>query len=334
MFLLRLFHRADPAQPVAAHMLGEGITSIGRDPASDWAIPDPDCEISRRHLQLACENGALALRPLGSNGVFHGETGARLPDNVDVPVALGDAVDFGQYRMVIDSVPFATRSGASFERTMVFSAPFGRNREIGSDWAEGEAPQPHAYDEGSLLEAFCEGARLDVSALSGEEPAEIMRRAGEIYRQMVLGLGDLVSQRSSTKAELSMDRTTIGAEDNNPFKWAPGRRLAIDLLLGQEAGFLQGPEAIKASFEDVKTHMLGTLAGFEAAVRAVLELAGPAAIAGRIEGQTAFLKSRPALCWAEYEKAHGQLLAEVEQRRDGPVNQAFTAAYWRATGAQ
>jgi predicted component of type VI protein secretion system len=332
MFLLRLFHRADPDQPVAAHMLGEGTTCIGRDPASDWAIPDPKCEISRRHLQLVCENGALALRPLGSNGVFHGETGERLPDNVDVPVGLGDVVDFGQYRMVIDSVPFATRSGASFERTMVFAAPFGRNREIGSDWADGEEPRSHAYDEGSLLEAFCEGARLDVSALSGEESAEIMRRAGEIYRQMVLGLGDLVGQRSSAKADLSMDRTTIGAEDNNPFKWAPGRRLAIDLLLGQEAGFLHGPEAIKASFEDVKTHMLGTLAGFEAAMRAVLDLASPVSITGRIEGQSAFLKSRPALCWAEYERAHAQLLAELEQRRDGPVNKAFTAAYKRATG--
>lgn len=331
MFLLRLFHRADPAQPVAAHMLGEGTTSIGRDPTSDWAIPDPGCEISRRHLQLVCADGSLVLRPLGSNGVFHGETGERLPDNVDVQVSLGDVVDFGQYRMVIDSVPFATRSGASFERTMVFAAPFGRNQEVGSDWADGDMPQPHTYDEDLLLEAFCDGARLDVSALSGEAPAEIMRRAGEIYRQMVLGLGDLVSQRSAAKAELSMDRTTIGAEDNNPFKWAPGRRLAIDLLMGEEAGFLRGPEAIKVSFEDVKAHMLGTLAGFEAAMRAVLDLASPISITGRIEGQSAFLKSRPALCWAEYERAHAQLLAELEQRRDGPVNTAFTAAYNRVT---
>lgn len=333
MYLLRLFHRVDPAQPVAAHMLGEGTTSVGRDPASDWAIPDPECAISRRHLQLICENGALMLRPLGSNGVFHGETGERLADNVDVPVMLGDAVDFGNYRMVIDSPPFATRSGASFERTMVFAAPFGRNTEVGTDWADGE-PRPGTCDDGSMLEAFCEGAKLDVSALSGEEPAEIMRRAGEIYRQMVLGLGDLVSQRSSAKADLSMDRTTIGAEGNNSFKWAPGRRLAIDLLLGREAGFLPGPEAIKASFEDVKKHMLGTLAGFDAAMRAVLDLASPTSIAGQVDGQSGFLKSRPALCWAEYEKAHGQLLAELEERRDGPVNKAFVTAYQREMDAR
>jgi predicted component of type VI protein secretion system len=328
MFLLRLFHKTDPAQPIAAHMLGEGTTRVGRDPESDWAIPDPECEISRHHFQLVLANGALSLRPLGSNGVFRSDTGERLPDNQDAPVALGDALDFGKYRMMIDSVPFATRSGASFERTMVFAAPFGRDREVGSDWGDADA-RIQAYDEASLLEAFCEGAKLDVSALSGEEPAEIMRRAGAIYRQMVLGLGDLVSARSSAKADLSMDRTTIAAEDNNPFKWAPGRRLAIDLLTDGEAGFLPGPEAIKASFEDVKLHMLGTLSGFEAAMRAVLDIASPASISGRVEGQSGFLKSRPTLCWTEYEKAHGALLAEIKERRDGPLNRAFIAAYQR-----
>jgi predicted component of type VI protein secretion system len=331
MYLLRLFHKSDPAQPVAAHMLGEGATLVGRDPESDWAIPDPECEISRHHFQLVLTDGVLALRPLGANGVFRGDTGERLPDNQDAPVALGDALDFGKYRMVVDSVPFATRSGASFERTMVFAAPFGRAPEIGSDWEDVD-DRTQAYDEASLLEAFCEGAKLDVSALSGEEPAEIMRRAGAIYRQMVLGLGDLVGARSSAKADLSMDRTTIGAEDNNPFKWAPGRRLAIDLLAGREAGFLPGPDAIKASFEDVKMHMLGTLVGFEAAMRAVLDIASPASIAGRIDGQSGFLKSRPNLCWTEYEKAHGELRIEIEQRRDGPINRAFVAAYRRQLG--
>jgi len=330
MFLLRLFHRSDPAQPVAAHMLRDGTTRVGRDPAADWAIPDPDCEISRNHLELRCGESGLVLRPLGANGVFRSVSGERLPDGEDFPMALGDAVSFGQYRMVVDSVPFATQSGASFDRTMVFAAPFGEQREIPSDWADAEELPPMEGD-GSLLEAFCEGAKLDVSALSGAEPGEIMRRAGAIYRQMVLGLGDLTSERSTAKADLRMDRTTIGARDNNPFKWAPTRRLATDLLLGQEAGFLSGPEAIRVSFEDLRNHMLGTLAGFGAAIRAVLDLASPAAIAGRTEGQSALLKSRAATCWAEYEKTHDALQRELREGGEGVVNQAFVDAYAQAT---
>jgi len=329
MFLLRLFDRSDPVQPVGAHMLREGITRVGRDPAADWAIADPECEISRHHLELVCRDGALVLRPLGANGVFRDESGDRLADGEDFPIALGDAVVFGKYRMVVDTVPFAAQAGASFDRTMVFTAPFGENREVPSEWADAEELPP-IDGEGSLLEAFCEGAKLDVAALSGEEPAEIMRRAGAIYRQMVLGLADLTSERSTAKAELCMDRTTIGARDNNPFKWAPTRRLATDLLLGREAGFLSGPGAIKASFEDIKKHMLGTLSGFGAAMRAVLDFVSPAAIAKRIDGKSAFLKSRPASCWAEYEKARGELESQVLEGRDGPVNQAFAAGYQQA----
>jgi predicted component of type VI protein secretion system len=327
MFLLRLFDRANPALPVGAHMLRDGTTIVGRDPAADWPIADADCEISRHHLEFAYHDGKLVLRPLGANGVFLEGGDGRLPDGEEVSLALGDALTFGKYRLVVDSIPFPARSGASFERTMVFAAPFGEKKEVPTEWPDEAAEFAPHDDQGSLLEAFCAGAKLDVSALSAEEPAEIMRRAGAIYRQMVLGLGDLVSERSIAKADLRMDRTTIDARDNNPFKWAPSRRLATDLLLGQETGFLSGPDAIKASFEDLKQHMLGTLSGFAAALRALLDRISPAAIDKGLDGQSRFLKSRPALAWAEYEKAHAELQAQVLENRAGPISAAFAAAY-------
>jgi predicted component of type VI protein secretion system len=326
MLLLRLFHQADPAQPIGAHMLREGTTRVGRDPAADWPIADADCEISRHHLEFAYRGGSLVVRPLGANGAFLEGGGGRLPDGEEVPLALGDAITFGKYRLVVDSIPFPARSGASFDRTMVFAAPFGEEREVPSEWPDADE-LPSFTGHESLLEAFCEGAKLDVSALSAEEPIEIMRRAGAIYRQMVLGLGDLVSERGIAKADLRMDRTTIDARDNNPFKWAPTRRLAMDLLLGKEAGFLSGPAAIKASFEDIKQHMLGTLSGFGAAMRAALQLLSPEAIGKRLDGQSLFLKSRPALAWAEYEKAHADLQGQILESGAGSVNDAFVAAY-------
>lgn len=324
MFVARLFDRSEPDRPLGAHVIDEGITRVGRDPNADWAIADPDCEISRQHLELVCRDGALLLKPLGANGVFRDAGGERFADGVPVPVGPGDAITFGRYRLVVEPAPQG-RAAAS-DATMIFAAPFGLTTAVPTDWADGE-PLPPIDEEGLLLDAFCEGARLDVSALSNEDPAEIMRRAGHLYRQLVLGLGDLISERSTTKIDLQMDRTTIGARDNNPFKWAPSRKLAIDLLLDRETGFLSGPEAIKASFEDVKRHMLGTLSGFGAALRAVLDIVSPAAIERRIEGQTSLLKSRGASCWAEYEKAHAEATLQLVEERKGPVSQAFLAAY-------
>jgi predicted component of type VI protein secretion system len=326
MFVARLFDRLNPDRPLSAHMLAEGVTRIGRDPNADWAIPDPDCEISRQHLELICQNGALLLKPLGANGVFRDPGGARLPDGEAVPVAPGDAINFGRYRLVVEPAPSGDGRAAAGDATMVFAAPFGLTTAVPTDWADGAALPP-IDEDGLLLDAFCEGARLDVSALSNEDPAEIMRRVGHIYRQMVLGLGDLISERSTTRIDLQMDRTTIGARDNNPFKWAPSRKLAIDLLLDNEAGFLSGAEAIKASFEDVKRHMLGTLSGFGAALRSVLQIVSPGAIERRLEGQSSFLKSRAASCWIEYEKAHAEATLEVLEERKGPVSRAFLAAY-------
>lgn len=326
MFLLKLFHESDELHPVGAHMLSEGTTRIGRDPGSDWVIPDPECEVSRTHIELTCRGDNLLLRPLGANGVYKGEGEERLPAGEELALSLGDAIRFGKYRMVVDPVPFAVRPASASNQTMVLAAPFGEAAEIPSDWADGAEPPPMTGD-GSLLEAFCEGARLDASAFSGEDPADVMRRAGAIYRQVVLGLGDLMSERSSAKTQYRMDRTTIGARDNNPFKWAPTQRLAIDLLLRSDTGFLSGAAAVKASFEDVKKHLLSTLAGFRASLLAVLDLGSPRRIDARLEGQNLFLKSRGAACWSEYEDVHKALEGQVLVDQDGPINQAFISAY-------
>ena len=326
MFLLKLYHESDESRPMAAHLAGEGTTRVGRDPTADWVIPDPECEVSRNHFELVCRDAKLTLRPLGANGVFRAGDDEPLPTGEDLAVEPGDTFCFGKYRLLVDPTPFGSQAPAASNQTMVLAAPFGESPDIPSEWADA-AELPPMTGDGSLLEAFCEGAKLDASSLLNEDPAEVMRQAGAIYRQMVLGLGDLMSERSSVKTQYRMDRTTIGARDNNPFKWAPTQRLAIDLLSSQEYGFLSGQAGVKASFEDVKRHLLSTLAGFHATLLAVLDMAGPASIEQRVEGQSLFLKSRSAACWEEYSNVHAVLDREARENVEGMINQAFIAAY-------
>lgn len=328
MYLLKLFHESDPVQPLDAHMVGEGTTRIGRDPTADWVIPDAECQVSRNHCELMVEQGALSLRAIGANGVYRGDGDERLPTGEDVPIGLGDTFTFGKFRVVVDRAPFADRSDQSAGHTMVMTPPFGDSTMVPTDWTDASGPAVLNGD-GSLLEAFCDGAKLDSSAFSGEDPTEIMRRAGAVYRQMVLGLGDLMSERSSIKSQYRMDRTTIGAHDNNPFKWAPTQRLAIDLLLRRDGGFLSGPAALKASFEDVKRHLLSTFAGFRASLQALLDHGSPRSIEARLDGQNHFLKSRAAVCWAEFVQVYATLEQQIAEDQDGPVNQAFIRAYER-----
>lgn len=324
MYLLKLFHQSDPAQPVAAHLAAAGAIRIGRDPAADWVIPDPECEVSRVHVELDCTNSSLTMTPLGTNGVFDAQ-GARLPHGVPLPLAPGDSIGFGRYRMTVEESPAAHGGQRRPDRT-ILAAPFGTDLDVPAAWPEDRiAPQP---GDDALLEAFCRGADLDISALSGADPALLLERAGEIYRQTLLGLADLMRARAGIKAERGLARTRIGAEDNNPFKWAPSRRLAADLLLG-EPGLMAGPAAVRASVADLKKHMIATLAGFEAALARVTEAIEPGGIERAAAARRRILGNLGAAAWAEYKDLHAGLTDPGEAGQSA-IQRAFLEAYRQA----
>ncbi|MDB5687795.1 MAG: hypothetical protein JWR77_2384, partial [Rhizorhabdus sp.] len=193
MYMLQLFDSADAVQPIDARLIRDGMLRIGRDSAADWSIADPDCALSRSHCELAVVGDDLTLRALGANGVFDDATGARFPDATEVTMAIPSALRFGRFRLVASRAPHGDEpiDGA---RTMVLTPPLGASVTVPSDWADRATEPVFRHRDGSLLEAFCEGAGLDASLLSAEDPDEIMRRAGAVYRQMVLGIGDLMTE--------------------------------------------------------------------------------------------------------------------------------------------
>ncbi len=178
-----------------------------------------------------------------------------------------------------------------------------------------------------LFEAFCAGAKLDPAALAGEDQAAMMQRLGAVYRHMVLGLSDVLGERTALKNEYRMVRTTIQADENNPFKWAPPQKVASELLRTANDGFLDGPAAVAESYQDVKKHLLCMLAGLRAALASSLDTLAPARIDEAIKDQSFVLKPRAAVAWAEYVKVYGQYRREAEDSADSPVNRAFRAAY-------
>ncbi|MBV9842512.1 MAG: type VI secretion system-associated FHA domain protein TagH [Sphingomonadaceae bacterium] len=334
MYVFRLFDKADPAHPLDARILREGSLSIGRDPGSDWVLIDPECQISRAHCELLAGPDGLSLVSLGSNGVFDGDTEERFPADRPVPLALPRTLEFGHFRLVADRAPDEELAPGGAARTMVFSAPLGDSVDVPSDWSD--APSIAANDgaeEVSLLEAFCQGAGLDASLFSTEDPAVVMRRAGAVYRQMVLGVGDLMAERERARAQYKLVRTTIGGVDNNPFKWAPTQRLAIDLLLAGESSFLSGPAALKASFRDVKKHLVATFAGLRASLRSAVDSFAPARIEDAVAGRGSLLKGGGALRWEEVSARHADLHRQLEEGAEGSLNAAFVVAYDAAAAA-
>ena len=330
MYMLQLFDADDMIQPLDTRLIRDGRIRIGRDADADWPIVDPDCALSRAHCELSAGGEGLMLRALGANGVYDADTGARFPSAIDVLLPVPSALRLGRFRMVATQV--AHGDGAvDGTLTMVLTPPLGSSVEVPGDWAD--AGGPCVGGEGSLLEAFCEGAGLDCSLLSEEEPTEIMRRAGAVYRQMVLGIGDLMAERDHARARFQLTRTTISGADNNPFKWAPTQRLAIDLLLAGPSGFLSGPAALKASFRDVKRHLVATFAGLQGSLRGAIDSFAPAAIDAAAGDRATLLKSRASVQMAEVALRHADLTRQMDEATPGSLDRAFAAAYDAADAA-
>lgn len=329
MYLLQLFDRADEVRPIDARLLREGLLRIGRDSAADWSIADPDFELSRAHCELAVVAGGLSLRALGTNGVFDDASGTRFPDAVEVAMPVPSTLRFGRFRLRASHPPHG--DGEDMERTMVLTPPLGTSTAVPDDWSDATPLAPAGG--GSLLEAFCDGAGLDASLLSGDDPAEVMRRAGAVYRQMVLGIGDLMAERDRARARYQLTRTTIGGANNNPFKWAPTQRLAVDLLLAGSGRFQSGPAALQSSFQDIKRHLIATFAGLHGSLRAAIAAFAPDTLDAAAGKRATLLRTRAAAQAEEVAERHADLLAQLDRGEGGSLDHAFVAAYDRADAA-
>lgn len=308
MFTLRLFHQTEPFTQIEERRLIDGSLTLGRDEAADWRVADDSRTLSRLHCTFAVHGDRLTLRDSSSNGVFVGSERRRLPSSDETPLEPGETVRVGDYILLVEG----PRTGPA---PPAGGPPPERARAVAND--------------ASLMEAFCIGAGLDASAFSGEEPAQVMRRLGEVYQQMVVGLTGLMGERSLAKTEYQLERTTVRAGGNNPFRWASSDRVAVDLLQQRADGFLSGAAAVNASFTDLQHHLICTQAGARGAIAAALQTLDPAAIEESLKRRGFVLKSRTAEAWERYVELHAEASATGPDDSDGLANQAFRAAYER-----
>jgi predicted component of type VI protein secretion system len=317
MYICRLFHRDRPFQQIEARLLTGGAMTIGRDLAADWPMDDRDGTLSRIHCALSIEGDRLFLTDRSSNGTFLGN-GERAPLAEPVEIEPREIIRLGSLSILIDRPP----ADASGDVASTHHVPLSTiAAPLPSDWSDAVSARP-LHRDASLIEAFCDGAQLDASALSSEDPVELMRRVGAIYKQTLIGLGALMAERTKLKAAYQLELTTIAAANNNPFKWAPSRRLAQDLLCSHEDGFLGDADAVRASFADLSEHLAAVARGANNAMDSVLRTFSPEAIDAEVRSDGFSLKGKAAARWEVHNRRHAALIA-----RDGTGNSDVTRAF-------
>ncbi len=344
--------------PVEAAFAEEG-GSIGRAPDSTLVLPDPDRIISRSQAQVSMRDGMFYLRDQGTTVqvIVNGRPVGR---GREVTIRANDELRIAGYVLRVEGPPVV--EGAADEGTTIMrhgtrlswsedGTPLPEQR-ISTVIVPSPAPQELAATKATagarpraaapaarvdaatdpLLQALLRGAGVRDLALPGGLTPHAMEELGQVMRETMRGMLDLLATRASAKQQVRADATMINAHANNPLKFAPDLDAALTHLLQPRGeGFMPPLLAVTDACTSLREHQLGFVAGMRAALSAVLARFDPQQMEGRLT-QTSLTDSllpgaHKAKLWAMYEEIYGQIATQAATDFHALIGAEFLRAY-------
>jgi type VI secretion system protein len=252
------------------------------------------------------------------------------PSRVAIPEDWGDDAVGTADPPAVEAPP--PRAAPVRERTPVTAAP---RTATPAPRTAVPAPRPRAPAGAGadLLRAFLEGAGIEDTALADDDPDGTLRMVGQMFRDMVAGLHEILRSRTAFKSEFRIERTMIQQTQNNPLKISPTADEALAVLLRQsKSGYLPPVEAVRQGVDDIKAHQLAVIAGLQVALVALLQEFDPENLKQRLEQQRSVLANlmpgaKNAKAWEIYEAFYKEVATEAEQGFDGIFGREFRRAY-------
>jgi len=343
---------------------GQPELVLGRDAECGVCLPDPQRNVSRRHLSVWIEEDALHFRVLSVvNGV-------EMPFGEAPPGARG-VLPLGQTLKLADYTLTATAVGetpaphhdpwAVFDRDAsgVAPVPPGLRASLGSGQAGGFAmpgapaeddpfgdwgfettfgPGPMgggALDAGKLapgdLTAFFQGLGLDPASLGALSQGEI-ETLGRLVRTLVLGVLELHTSATGVKQDLrAEDRTMVAVKDNNPLKTDWPQETKLRYLFGGRSsgvGFVNPERAVRELLVELIVHNNASGAASRAALESTLKEFAPHALKDRLLGGGAKL-FEGTRTWDAYVKYYETQARDMPRWAQRLLDKYFTEAYLR-----
>ncbi len=196
--------------------------------------------------------------------------------------------------------------------------------------------RPSGPDVDTLIRAFLEGAGLPRLPLTAEQLPECMNTLGEIFRETVRGLVEILLARGDVKGEFRLHRTTIGPVENNPLKTSPGQpplspeQVMALLLVRQKDAYMSPVQAVREGFNDIKAHQLAVMAGIQAALTRLLERFDPGNLETRLEQSVLdnlWPGNRKAKYWDLFTTEYRTIAREAEDDFNELFGDEFARAY-------
>lgn len=362
-------HIAGPGLDVV-RVLNEGDPELilGRDAECGVCLPDPQRNVSRRHLALWLKDGALHFRvlsvvngvempfgeaPPGARGVLPPGQTLKLADysltvkpdgglaTVPGPRATPPSDPWAVFeRDAPAAVPAAApRPPAPATPSAFPSGPASEDDPFG-DWgfdttyspgAPGSGPQEAGSLEVGDVASLFRGLGIDPAVLGPLSHGEL-ETVGRLMRVMVRGLLELHSAAGGVKQSLrAEDRTMIGTRDHNPLKTDWPEETKLRYLFGGRAagiGFVNPERALRELLAELVAHELATGNAVRAAVQGTLKEFDPAALKARLLGEGLRFLEGNK-AWNAYSKYYAEQGADMAGWAARLLDRYFTEAYVR-----
>jgi type VI secretion system FHA domain protein len=333
---------------------GDPALIIGRDTDCAVCLPDPERNISRRHLSVWNEGDQLHFHVLSVvNGVD--TAGGELPPGARGVLPAGEALGLSAFRIVAtaEALPAAAPDiadpWAEFERVAAqlvpdmgpetvpaagdddpfgdwgFQSTFGPGSPAGS--LRADALQP-ATD----LAPFFSGLGLESAARAGITNGEL-ETMGRLTRIALLGLMQSVHAAASARQEVrSEDRTVAEGRELNPLRMDTSMETKLYYLFGGQAagaGFMPPDRAVAQVVTELTVHEQAMSEAVRELAQKILEEFAPEALKRRLLGGGPRI-FESARAWDAFARDYAEHAAAEPAWAQKLLDRYFSRAYARA----
>jgi predicted component of type VI protein secretion system len=352
-------HVAGPGLDLVRRLApGEPALILGRDSDCGVCLPDPDRNVSRRHLSVWNDGDQLHFHVLS---VVNGVTGpaGELPPGARGVLAAGEALRLAAFSISASPVPEAAPASdadadadadpwAEFERQAAElaadaepAAPAAQEDDPFGDWgfqstfgpgSPGGALSADALAPADDLSPFFAG--LGVAGAGGKPLTRgELETLGRLTRIALQGLLQVAQASAATRQQVRVeDRTMAERRELNPLRLEAPVETKLAYLFGGQAaaaGLLPPDRAVAQVVGELAAHQEAVAQALHEALLDVLAEFDPAAIKARLLGGGARL-FESARAWEAFVREYAERHAQREDWVRQSLERHFARAYARA----
>lgn len=172
---------------------------------------------------------------------------------------------------------------------------------------------------------------FDSQDLVDAEITQINTLVGEVVREMISGLMQVLGSRSAIKNEFRMNVTTIQPVENNPLKFSANVDDALENMFIKKGNAYKKPvEAVSEGFQGIAEHQVAILAGIRAAFKGVIQRFDPVLLDAKFSRQNKgglIPGSQKAKNWELYLDYYNELVGDIDNTFQYIFGDDFVQAY-------